>query len=78
MPQVDLAYGPPPHHGVTTLMSVGDGLLVEPTPLEQAADRYSWWALGAALAGLATGNAALRYIGTGAYLALRAVRRARP
>jgi hypothetical protein len=71
MAHVEIAYGPPAKPGVTTLLAVGDGLLVEPPPLEQSIREATWIAVGAILFGLATGNRLVRDAGGGAVVALQ-------
>lgn len=65
------AYGPAARPGVTTLMSVGDELQVEASPIERYLDRVSVVGVVVALAGWLAGSRTLRDAGLGAYVGAR-------
>lgn len=67
---VALAFGPPGHKGVTTLMSVGADPLGADDTVEANVRTGGYLAAGLWLVGVATGNRALRRLGFGAAVAL--------
>jgi hypothetical protein len=70
MAHVALEFGPPAARGVTTLMSVGDGLQTEAPPLEAAVNQAIWASAGLMVYGFASGNRTVRDAGGGGLLAL--------
>ena len=69
---MQISYGPPAHHGVTSLMAVGDDEYGE--AIEKSLRRGEILALAAWGVGLLMGNASLRTMGIGAGLGFFGVR----
>ncbi len=69
---MNLSYGPPGQHGVTTLMAVGSDD-VELGTADRAIRRGAWIGAGAWLLGALTGKKTLQATAMGATLALVAV-----
>lgn len=78
MPRLDLAFGPPAHRGVTTLMSVGADDPATPTAVGTPLDDYTrkgiWVAGAVAAAGVVFGSGLLRNVGLGGAAALLGAR----
>ena len=75
MPRLDLAFGPPARHGVTTLMSVGADDPVTPVlTIDDYARRGTWASGGLFVAGFLLGSHTLQAVGFGGLAALLGVR----